>query len=593
MTGMPTVRYLLAHLGKPAHLVSGSKPSMIHSEVHTLWRFLTLIKNPLRPACQADYRSAQYLHGAVGTSTMQRRLAALVLSAVIGGCAVQPIALEDVPRTPSYAAIEPASTSLGREIADVAIAHEPKSGFYVLDRGEEALLWRGALADRAERSIDAQYFIWSDDNVGTIAAERLLRAADRGVRVRVLVDDLPISTDPRFLAMLNAHERIEIRIYNPSGVIGRGFLSKMLTFASDFLRLNRRMHNKALIIDGAVAVIGGRNIADEYYDMNRDYNFRDRDVLAVGPVIGSIERSFDRFWNSVWAVPVEAFVRADLSEVEREVYYERLHAYVRDSEHFPERFNDALAQTYAQFGNIANLLVWGEARVIYDIPGKNDDPGRMDAYGDMGRELTDAVSAAREEVLAETPYLVMMPGTFTVVGQLRDRGVRVRILTNSLVSTDEIFAFSRYAMQRGELLRLGVELHEFMPYPKYHGEIVARLHRMQQPPHLALHAKTMVIDRRTVFIGSFNMDPRSTHLNTEMGILVDSPELAAQIAAAIEQDMDPSNSWAVIQTGDDGTIVWRWASEGRTLTTSKEPDASGAALLKLFLFSLLPIGGLI
>jgi cardiolipin synthase C len=554
---------------------------------------LTVVKSAALQTCEPDRWGIPGAGHSCRRGSMLHHLALIVLLAAVGGCAMHPIALEDVARTPSYAAIAPASTSLGREVARVAAPNEPRSGFHVLDRGEEALLWRGALTERAERAIDAQYYIWSEDNVGTIAAERLLRAGERGVRVRVLVDDLSLSTDPRFLAMLNAHPQIEIRIYNPTGVVGRGQLPKLLAFAGDFLRMNRRMHNKALIVDGAVAVIGGRNIADEYYDMNREYNFRDRDVLAVGPVVGQIERAFDRYWNSVWAVPVEAYLGLDFSEAERSAYYARLHAYAGDRRNFPDRFDAALEATHARLRDLQHLLTWGEARVIYDVPGKNDDPGRLDAFGEMGRELTAAVSGAGQEVLAETPYLAMMPGTLAAVRQLRERGVRVRILTNSLASTDEAFAFSRYALQRNEILGLGVELHELMPRPLYHEEVVTRLPRMQRPARLALHAKTLVIDRRTVFIGSFNMDPRSTHLNTEMGVLIDSTELAAAVAAAIERDMDPRNSWSVTRAADGGGIVWTWVADGQLRVTDQEPEASAAALLQIFLFMLLPIDALI
>jgi len=524
---------------------------------------------------------------------MLQRLALIVVLALVGGCAIRPIALEEVPRVPSYAPGDAGSTSLGREIARIAAPNDPRSGFYVLERGEEALLWRGVVTDRAERTIDAQYYIWSEDNVGTIAAERLLRAAERGVRVRVLVDDLAISTDPRFLAMLNAHSRIEIRIYNPSGAVGRGYLPKVLAVVGDFHRMNRRMHNKALVVDGAVAIIGGRNIADEYYDMHREYNFRDRDVLAVGPVVGQIELGFDRYWNSIWAVPVEAYVRPDFSEAEQAAYYARLHAYAGDAKNFPERFHDALGETHAGLRDLERMLVWGQARVIYDIPGKNEDAERLNAFGEMGRELAAAAYGAEHEILAETPYLAMMPGTFAILRHLQQRGVRVRVLTNSLASTDASFAFSRYAMQRGELLQLGVELYEFMPHPTYHGEIVARLPRMQEPTRLALHAKTMVIDRRIVFVGSFNMDPRSTHLNTEMGVLIDSPALATRIAAEIEQDMDPRNSWRVTPGADGTALVWTGVRDGQAQTTDHEPEAGAVALLQLFLFTLLPIGSLI
>jgi putative cardiolipin synthase len=393
--------------------------------------------------------------------------------------------------------------------------------------------------------------------------------------------------------MLDAHPQIEIRIYNPTGVVGRAVLPKVFAFAADFVRMNRRMHNKALIIDGAVAVIGGRNIADQYYDMNREYNFRDRDVVAVGPVVGEIEGGFDRYWNSIWAVPVAAYVRVDFSEAERTAYYDRLHAYAGDPKNFPDRFNEELLETHARLHDLERLLLWGDARVIYDHPGKNDDPARMNAFGEMGRELTAAASRAEREILAETPYLVMMPGTFTVLRGLQERGVRVRVLTNSLASTDEPYAFSRYAMQRDELLRLGVELHESMPHPQYLGKIVTRLPRMQRPTRLALHAKTMVIDRRIVFIGSFNMDPRSTHLNTEMGILIDSGELAAEIAAMIERGMDPGNCWTLTRAANGGTIAWSSVIDGQAHTFDQEPEASAAAMLEIFLFSLLPFDSLI
>jgi len=524
---------------------------------------------------------------------MIRAVALVVLSAVLAGCAVQPVVLEDVPRTPSYATIDLGSTSLGREVERLPAPDGRKSGFYVLDRGEEALLWRGALIDRAERTVDAQYFIWSEDNVGTIAAERLLRAANRGARVRVLVDDLSLATDPRFLAMLDRHPQIEIRLYNPTGVVGRKFLPKAFSVMGDFYRLNRRMHNKALIVDGAAAIIGGRNIADEYYDMHHEFNFRDRDVLTVGPVVREIAEGFDRYWNSVWSAPVEAFVRADFTEAERNAYYARLQAYAADPKNFPERFHAALAQTQAQLRDLGSRLVWGDARLIYDIPGKNDDVRRLDAFGETGKQLTDAAAQAKSEILAETPYLALMPGTLDLIRDVRSRGVSVRILTNSLAATDNVFAFSRYAPQRAPLLRQGVELHEIMTHPQYLGEIVTRLPRMAVPAHLALHAKTMVIDRRIVFIGSFNMDPRSTHLNTEMGVLIDSRELAAQVAAAIERDMDPANSWKVTLAPDDGRLTWSWVADGRAQSTHSEPEADAGSLLQLMLFSLMPVDRLI
>jgi putative cardiolipin synthase len=523
-----------------------------------------------------------------------RMFAVLVAAAAtLTGCAIAPHVPADIARTPSYAMPEAAATSLAREVGPVAARHAGKSGFQVLERGEEALLWRGALADRAEATIDAQYYIWNEDNVGTIAAERLLRAAERGVRVRVLVDDLSIATDPDFLAMLDAHPRVEIRMYNPTGFLGRDLLPKALAVIGDFYRLNRRMHNKALVVDGALAVIGGRNIADEYYDMHREFNFRDRDVLVAGPIVADIEASFDRYWNSAWVVPVAGLARTAHTDADRDAYYRRLHAYVADPAHLPPRFAEALDALRARMPGVAASLSWGQARLVYDIPGKNDDPDRLDAFGTMGWELAQAASGATQEILAETPYLAVMPGTLDVVRGLRERGVALRILTNSLASTDNLFAFSRYSEQRETLLRLGVRLHELMPQPAFHGEIVERLPRMATPARLALHAKTMVIDRRIVFIGSFNMDPRSTHLNTELGVLIDSPELAAGLAAQLERDMSPENSYELSLDPDGRGVAWTWVRDGRPATARADPGAEPDKLFQMRLYRLLPLDRLI
>jgi putative cardiolipin synthase len=526
---------------------------------------------------------------------MVARMLPVLIAAVatLAGCVIAPQPPADFPRIASYAMAEAAGTTLAREVAPVAALHPGKSGFQVLERGEEALLWRGALADRAEATIDAQYYIWNEDNVGTIAAERLLRAAERGVRVRVLVDDLSIATDPGFLAMLDAHPRVEIRMYNPTGFVGRDLMPKALAVIGDFYRLNRRMHNKALVVDGALAVIGGRNVADEYYDMHREFNFRDRDVLVAGPIVADIEASFDRYWNSTWAVPVAGLARSAFTDAEREAYYARLHAYVADPAHFPPRFGESLAALRARMPGVAASLVWGPARLVYDIPGKNEDPDRLDAFGTMGWEIAQAASGAAREILAETPYLAVMPGTLDVVRSLHERGVAVRILTNSLASTDNLFAFSRYAEQRETLLRLGVRLHELMPQPAFHGEIVERLPRMATPARLALHAKTMVIDRRIVFIGSFNMDPRSTHLNTELGVLIESPELAARLAAQLERDMAPENSFELSLDPVGRGIAWTWVEDGRRATAHADPGADPDKLFQVRLYRLLPLDKLI
>lgn len=529
--------------------------------------------------------------------TLALTLPALVLTGCASLKSVDPTASLQADRTESRAIAAPESTPLGRRLQRL-VHHQPagQSGFLLLDKGEEALLWRGMLADQASHTIDTQYFIWYQDNVGKIAAERLLRAAERGVRVRVIVDEISLDADPRFLAWLNDHPQVEIRLYNPVGILGLGTLGKLARLVGaggDFPRLNRRMHNKTFIVDGSVAILGGRNVADEYYDLNRQFNFRDLDVLTVGPVVPAISRSFDEYWNDPWVVPLEAVVDLPITPAEREAYYQGLHQYAAQPENFPPRFTAGLAATADHFRGLkAADLHWGPARLIYDRPGKNPELDRYDAFGESGRQLTDLACGARREVLAATPYLIMLPGTFDLLEGLRERDVRVAIITNSMAANDAVWVHSRYAFQRRRLLGMGVELFEYRGDAEDQPVLIDRYHRMPEKIPLTLHAKTLVIDRQVVYIGSFNMDPRSTHLNTEIGLVIESPSLAQAVAALIERDMAPHNSWRLELTAE-GRMEWVTRREGRLVRVAAEPDIGVGAALKFLLLAILPIGELI
>lgn len=508
---------------------------------------------------------------------------------VLGGCAhVEPFEYEN--RTSSTAIENPETTPLGRK-GERLVAKQPadESGFLLLDRGEEALLWRGMLADRATRTIDAQYYIWSQDNVGTIAAERLLQAAERGVRIRVIVDELSLDADPRFLALLNAHPLVEIRLYNPSGSLGLGAMGKVMRMLGDFRRINRRMHNKAFIVDGSIAILGGRNVADEYYDLDPEHNFRDRDVVAIGPVVPHISTSFDEYWNDPWVLPLEALLDLDVTVQERDAYYRQLHEYAVHPENFPPRFNEGLADVGNRLDNLkASGMYWGRAQLVYDRPGKNPEVDRLDAFGESGRRLTELALGAQEELLAETPYMIMLEGTFELLGNLRDRGVRIALVTNSLEATDAVWVHASYAFQRHKLLRMGVELFEFRADAEDRPRLIRRYELMEEKTPIAIHAKTMVIDRRVVFVGSFNMDPRSTHINTEMGLIIESPALAQDVARILERDMAPLNSWK-LELNDEGHIEWVTLRNGEIVRQQAEPDV-GFGKAALFLpLAILPI----
>ncbi len=512
----------------------------------------------------------------------------LLLTALLGGCSSMERFRHPPESTPSHALADPENTELGRLFASAASAHPGKSGLRLLDLGEESLIWRGVLVDRAQKTIDIQTFIWSSDNVGTIAAERVLRAADRGVRVRVLVDDFMLTVRQEYLVWLDAHPNVEIRIYNPLADPGASMLAKLSGLLGNWSLKQRRMHNKLFVVDNSVAIMGGRNIADEYYDMNPEYNFRDRDLLVAGRAVPELSTGFDRFWNSAWAFPVAAMAQQTPSDQERLGYYQVLKDYAEDPNNFPPRFNDAMAHLEERLAALPKQLIWADARVLVDVPGKNRDLDTLTGYGQTGKALTEAAAKAQREIIVQTPYLVPMPGTLELIQAQRERGVRFRVLTNSFASTDNFPAFAGYLRARPGLLKSGVQLYELRPDPAIEPELIERHPLMQEDATVSLHAKTAVFDRRQVFVGSFNLDPRSTHLNTELGMLVDSEELAGQIAEAIEKDMRPENCWQV-SLDPDGEPVWRSRRDGVDVETHYEPDTGIGDLFKMLPIALIPM----
>lgn len=424
---------------------------------------------------------------------------------------------------------------------------DDKTGVYILEKGEESLLGRAWLTQNAERTIDVQYFIWSSDNIGTLAAERLLRAAERGVRVRVLVDDTLIEADDKTLLLLSAHPNAHIRIYNPNLRVGVNFWERMGNAFTKFRSVNQRMHDKTAIFDGAAGITGGRNMADEYFDFDHEYNFRDRDVLLLGSAVTGMSENFEEFWNSEFAYPVENILQhlgRDISAEEVARKSRELHAYAANPKNFKPHIRRAIAAAPAKFPQIVDAMSWEAVSFISDIPGKNSGAFGLDGGGESTDQLISAVKNAKSSILIQSPYLIMPKGGIELFKELVDRGVRIRISTNSLASTDNIQAFSGYHGQREELLEAGVELYEFKPYPAIRDQLIERYPRLAQyNPVFAIHAKSMVIDDSVVFIGTFNLDPRSANLNTEVGMLADSPQLASQLTESIELDIEPANSW--------------------------------------------------
>jgi putative cardiolipin synthase len=446
-----------------------------------------------------------------------------------------------------------AAPAEGLAFIDRQIAEHPgQTGVYVLESGEEALLARAWLADHAQRTIEVQYFIWSTDNIGILAAEALLRAAERGVRVRVIVDDLLIDAPDKSLLALAKHPNVDIRIYNPVHKVGTPFHKRALNTLTNFRGVNQRMHDKTFVVDGKLAITGGRNMADEYFDYDHEYNFRDRDVLLVGEAAGRVRASFENFWNSDLCEAVETLydgiglmqknVRVEDDEV-RKIYAE-LHAYAGAPANFAPEVREAIASVPEAFPRLARDMVWGTVEFIHDRPGKNDTRLGLDGGGLTSQALARLVEGAQRRITIQSPYVVLSDKALALFRKAVARGVKVRISTNSLASTDNLQAFSGYRNQRRKLLKMGLELYEYRPDPAIQLQLMPRTAKAAgKKPVFALHAKTLVVDSTSVFVGTYNFDPRSENLNTEVGVIVHDERLARRVEAAIEADMQPGNSW--------------------------------------------------
>lgn len=435
------------------------------------------------------------------------------------------------------------------------------TGAYILEKGEEALLGRAWLAQHAERTIDIQYFIWSSDNIGTLAAEQLLLAAERGIKVRVLVDDILVDAEDRTLLLLSAHPNVQIRIYNPNLSVGVSLWRRVVNAVTRFRDVNQRMHDKTAIFDGVAGITGGRNMADEYFDFDHHYNFRDRDILLLGRAVTDMRRNFDEFWHSEFAVPVEtifADAEHEISAEDGALRAQRLHAYANDPTNFSPHIRQSIANAADFFPELLQTMTWQHVAFISDVPGKNDGEAGLGGGGESTNRLITAVKEARHSILIQSPYLIMPKGGIELFESLIERGVRIRISTNSLASTDNIPAFSGYHGQRSDLLEAGVELFEFRPFPKDRRILIERYPSLAaNRPIFALHAKSMVVDGKTVFIGTFNLDPRSANLNTEVGVLINSYELARQLTESIERDIAPGNSWQSTEEFTPDSVVSR------------------------------------
>ena len=452
--------------------------------------------------------------------------------------------------------------SLQEATEALATEYPGRSGVLLLDTGAEALTQRDALISAARATLDAQYYIWNSDAAGRYLAARLLAAAERGVRVRVLLDDINVAGRDAVFARLVAHPNVQIRIYNPSSA--RQGVLRLLGFVRNFSQLNRRMHNKSFTADGAITIVGGRNVGDEYFDLDPEVNFRDRELLVAGPVVAEVIAGFEAFWNSTWTKPVLALTGpAD-----------------------PVDLSGLLAAATAEVGKLGYVappdqnslmatqtlpaLLWAPARLVFDPPPTAEQITDAAAPQPVALALQALVATARSELLVESAYLILAEQSLTEAARLHGAGVRLRALTNSLASNDLVTTHSGYARRRLEMLDAGIELHELRPDAAACQRLITVSLACAAHPAFALHSKSLVLDRRVVYIGSFNLNLRSTYLNSETALIVDSEELANRVAASIDELLRPDSSWQVLRRKGGG-LEWVTEIDGQEVRDTHEP----------------------
>jgi putative cardiolipin synthase len=451
------------------------------------------------------------------------------------------------------------SVSLSKALLPIADSMQSKSGVYVLEDGGGSLVARAWLAEYAEKTIDIQYFIFSPDNVGLIASDYLVRAADRGVKVRLLVDDVMVDAGVHEILTLDSHENIDIKIYNPGVNLGKNLIAKLKKFSTDFRGANQRMHNKTFIVDGKVCITGGRNIADEYFDYDHEYNFRDRDVLLLGKVNDDIGKSFEDFWTSTLSVLVTELVTEEEANYADTARFDRLHQYACNPENFWPQVRDRIQNLHKAFESFQSKLVWLEdVHFVSDVPGKNESDG-LSGGGVSTDTLINLIKKAKTTIDIQSPYLVTSDLGKKLFKDAVDRGVKVRILTNSMASTDNMEAFSGYQRDRKKLLQTGVKIFEFRPDAKERFEVMtgALQEKLNYTPIFGLHAKSMVIDGKITVIGTFNLDPRSANLNTECVAIIRSEKIAQGVLRGMEVEFNPDNSWETTPTFNPDSVADR------------------------------------
>jgi putative cardiolipin synthase len=497
----------------------------------------------------------------------QRWAAAAALAALFSGCAgsLQPV------DTPDEFTPPPSPATQWQELESV----RQDDWFHVLNVGSEAFDWRLRAIDSAVDSIDLQTFIWELDAVGHPVRDHLLAAAERGVFVRVLVDDSFVLDADQELLDIDRHANIELKVFNPYKRRSSHAALRQVLNAGDFHRLDHRMHNKVMVVDNRVAIVGGRNIATHYFGYHETDNFRDMEVVAGGPIVHDLAAGFDAYWNDRWSFPVAAIMEQRTGPGTPEPVGL---GYTRPADGHVEQTSE---ERLAEWKRLALTAHGGEASLLLDRP-PEDNPSEADeAPVQVGTALIGAIDQADSELWLVSAYLIPTDELEAAIARAEERGVQVRILTNSISSNNHLTAHSAYRKHVDELVGMGVDVHEVRDDAK---DRDLYIESPVEDKSLCLHAKILIFDDDTVFVGSANLDPRSLRLNTEMGLLIESPTLNRQLRDDLEPDFSPRNAWH-LQLDEDGRMTW--VSDDEVL--DHQPTHSYMRRIEDWFLTLLPI----
>lgn len=527
------------------------------------------------------WSSNEPLHHRAGRRRL--RLRHLLVAAVVAGAAVWLFTSSRLPslanRSATTMLVDTGATRLGKAIAPLLVANPGASGIYPLPDAREAFAARALMAQAAERTLDVQYYIWRGDMTGALLLKALHSAAERGVRVRLLLDDNGTSGLDAALAALDAHANVEVRLFNPFVIRA----PRWIGYATDFSRLNRRMHNKSFTADNQATIIGGRNIGDEYFEATERVAFADLDVIAVGPVVNEVSVDFDRYWSSASSYPVGTLLPpADATQIAE------IAAAALRIENAPAAVGYMNAMRDSTFvrdlmqGDLA--LEWAPTRMISDDPAKGLGLAAPDVQ--LLHKLKEIIGESTSRFDLVSPYFVPTAEGVEAITALTQRGVKVRVLTNSLEATDVAAVHAGYAKRRAALLDAGVVLHELRRLSP-DAPASERAAVGSGSSGSSLHAKTFSVDRLRVFVGSFNFDPRSATLNTELGFLIESPALAQRFEAVLNTRI-PASAYEV-RRSDAGQLYWIENRNGTIVRHDIEPGTTFWKRAAVSLMSVLPI----